>query len=56
MRTVRCIVCTALFSMIAAFAGIFFFSVTDRSAQTLRERALYGNQLVDCEPGMMKQG
>ena len=46
----------ALFSMIVAFAGIFFFSVTDRSTQALRERALYGNQLVDCELGMMKQG
>lgn len=46
----------ALFSMIVAFAGIFFFSVTDKSTQALRERALYGNQLVDCELGMMKQG
>jgi Na+(H+)/acetate symporter ActP len=46
----------ALFSMIVAFAGIFFFSVTDRSTQAVRERALYGNQLVDCELGMMKQG
>ena len=46
----------ALFSMIVAFAGIFFFSVTDRSTQAMRERALYGNQLVDCELGMMKQG
>ena len=46
----------ALFSMIVAFAGILFFSVTDRSTQAMRERALYGNQLVDCELGMMKQG
>jgi len=46
----------ALFSMIVAFAGIFFFSVTDRSTQAARERALYGNQLVDCELGMMKRG
>jgi cation/acetate symporter len=46
----------ALFSMIVAFAGIFFFSVTDRSTQAMRERALYGNQLVDCELGLMKQG
>jgi len=46
----------ALFSMIVAFAGIFFFSVTDRSTHALQERALYGNQLVDCELGMMKQG
>jgi len=46
----------ALFSMIVAFAGILFFSVTDRSTQAMRERALYGNQLVDCELGLMKQG
>jgi cation/acetate symporter len=46
----------ALFSMIVAFAGVFFFSLTDTSARGARERALYGNQLVDCELGMAKHG
>jgi cation/acetate symporter len=46
----------ALFSMIAAFAGIFYFSLTDRSARAAHERSLYENQLVDCELGMVKQG
>lgn len=46
----------ALFSMIVAFAGVFIFSITDTSARALRERALYENQLVDCEIGMVKQG
>jgi cation/acetate symporter len=46
----------ALFSMIFAFASVFFFSVTDTSERAARERALYGNQLVDCELGMVKQG
>jgi cation/acetate symporter len=41
----------ALFSMIAAFAGIWLFSVTDRSATADRERALFDNQLVTCETG-----
>jgi cation/acetate symporter len=46
----------ALFSMIVAFAGIFYFSLTDRSARAAHERSLYENQLVDCELGMVKQG
>lgn len=46
----------ALFSMIVAFAGIFVFSITDRSAHAARERALYDNQLVNCELGMVEQG
>ncbi|BCF95316.1 cation acetate symporter (plasmid) [Paraburkholderia largidicola] len=46
----------ALFSMIVAFAGVYFFSITDTSKRGMRERALYGNQLVDCELGMVKQG
>jgi cation/acetate symporter len=44
----------ALFSMIVAFAGILFFSLTDRSAHGTQERALFGNQTVDCELGMMQ--
>lgn len=46
----------ALFSMIVAFAGVVVFSITDNSARAVRERALYGNQLVDCELGMVKHG
>ena len=42
----------ALFSMLAAFAGIYVFSVTDRSARGAWERAAYQNQRVDCELGM----
>ncbi|MGE8365102.1 cation acetate symporter [Cupriavidus sp.] len=42
----------ALFSMLVAFAGIFVFSVTDRSARGAWERATYQNQRVDCELGM----
>jgi cation/acetate symporter len=41
----------ALFSIIAAFAGIWFFSVTDRTAAANRERALFDDQLVVCETG-----
>lgn len=46
----------ALFSMLVSFAGIYVFSVTDRSAAGVRERSLFQNQLVDCELGMTKQG
>ncbi|WP_116123717.1 cation acetate symporter [Paraburkholderia sp. BL6669N2] len=46
----------ALFSMLVAFAGVYLFSVTDRSAAGARERSLFQNQLVDCELGMVKQG
>ncbi|MFP3794761.1 cation acetate symporter [Paraburkholderia sp. SIMBA_027] len=41
----------ALFSMICAFAGIWFFSVTDRSARAQRERMLFDSQTVRCEIG-----
>jgi cation/acetate symporter len=46
----------ALFSMLIAFAGVYIFSVTDKSARGTRERSLFDNQLVDCELGMVKQG
>jgi cation/acetate symporter len=46
----------ALFSMLVAFAGVYLFSVTDRSKAAARERSLFENQLVDCELGMTKQG
>ncbi|PMS38423.1 cation/acetate symporter [Trinickia symbiotica] len=42
----------ALFSMIVAFAGIWLFSVTDRSQAAKRERALFREQLVKCETGI----
>ncbi|MEM5329241.1 cation acetate symporter [Paraburkholderia sp. JHI2823] len=41
----------ALFSMICAFAGTWFFSVTDRSARAQRERTLFDSQTVRCEMG-----
>ncbi len=37
----------ALFSMLVAFAGIYVFSVTDRSARGAWEREAYQNQRVD---------
>ncbi|MGF6574830.1 cation/acetate symporter [Paraburkholderia sp. GAS333] len=46
----------ALFSMLVAFAGVVLFSITDTSARAVRERALYGNQLIDCELGLVKHG
>ncbi|WP_322048352.1 cation/acetate symporter ActP [Paraburkholderia sp. J67] len=42
----------ALFSMAAAFGGIWFFSLTDRSPRAARERTLYDRQLVLCETGL----
>ncbi|PTB19963.1 cation acetate symporter [Trinickia symbiotica] len=41
----------ALFSIIAAFAGIWVFSVIDRTAGANRERKLFDDQLVACETG-----
>ncbi|WP_455287658.1 cation/acetate symporter ActP [Cupriavidus necator] len=45
----------ALFSMLVAFAGIYAFSITDRSARGAWERAAYENQRVDCELGIAKR-
>jgi cation/acetate symporter len=45
----------ALFSMLVAFAGVFVFSITDTSKRAARERAQYGNQVVDCELGIVRQ-
>ncbi len=42
----------ALFSMLAAFVGIYVFSVTDRSPRGVWERAAYQNQRVACELGI----
>ncbi|KAG8153776.1 cation acetate symporter [Burkholderia catarinensis] len=46
----------ALFSMAVAFAGIFVFSVTDRSARARHERTMFDTQLVECEMGMTQRG
>ncbi|UDM52002.1 cation acetate symporter [Cupriavidus sp. MP-37] len=43
----------ALFSMLVAFAGIYLFSVIDRSARGVWERNAYQNQRVDCELGIL---
>ncbi|WP_449448452.1 cation acetate symporter [Thermomonas brevis] len=42
----------ALFSMAIAFAGIWFFSITDRSAQAAKERAAFKAQQVRAETGL----
>ncbi len=42
----------ALFSMAIAFAGIWFFSITDRSAQANKERAAFKAQQVRAETGL----
>ena len=41
----------ALFSMAIAFAGIWFFSITDRSAQATKERGAFKAQQVRAETG-----
>ena len=42
----------ALFSMSAAFFGIWFFSITDRSAQASKERGAFKAQQVRAETGL----
>ena len=42
----------ALFSMSAAFFGIWFFSITDRSAQAAKERGAFKAQQVRAETGL----
>ena len=42
----------ALFSMSAAFSGIWFFSITDRSAQASKERGAFKAQQVRAETGL----
>lgn len=46
----------ALFSMLVAFAGIYVFSVTDRSARGAWERSAYANQQVASELGIAGSG
>jgi len=42
----------ALFSMAIAFAGIWFFSITDRSPQAMKERGAFKAQQVRAETGL----
>ncbi|HSD17593.1 MAG TPA: cation acetate symporter [Thermomonas sp.] len=46
----------ALFSMSIAFFGIWFFSITDRSAQAAQERGAYKAQQVRAETGLGASG
>ena len=42
----------ALFSMSIAFFGIWFFSITDRSKQAVKERGAFKAQQVRAETGL----
>lgn len=46
----------ALFSMTIGFVGIWFFSITDRSANAARERAAFVAQQVRSETGLGAEG
>lgn len=46
----------ALFSMIIAFIGIWFFSITDKSASAVNERALFFPQFVRSQTGLGASG
>ncbi|WP_438280971.1 cation acetate symporter [Pseudomonas alabamensis] len=46
----------ALFSMLIAFVGIWFFSVTDKSAAAEKERALFYPQFVRSQTGLGASG
>ena len=46
----------ALFSMIIAFVGIWFFSITDKSAAADEERALFFPQFVRSQTGLGASG
>ncbi|MHC8315435.1 cation acetate symporter [Pseudomonas sp. LB3P31] len=46
----------ALFSMIIAFVGIWFFSITDKSAAADKERALFYPQFVRSQTGLGASG
>src|SRR5476649_83539 len=46
----------ALFSIIIAFVGIWFFSITDKSAAAEKERALYFPQFVRSQTGLGASG
>ena len=46
----------ALFSMIIAFIGIWFFSITDKSAAADKERELFVPQFVRSQTGLGASG
>jgi cation/acetate symporter len=46
----------ALFSMIIAFVGIWFFSITDNSANAQEERAKFAEQDVRSQTGIGAEG
>jgi cation/acetate symporter len=46
----------ALFSMAIAFVGIWFFSITDKSAAADEERALFYPQFVRSQTGLGSSG
>ncbi|UFH50894.1 cation acetate symporter [Pseudomonas sp. KNUC1026] len=46
----------ALFSMLAAFVGIWFFSITDKSAAADEERARFAAQFVRSQTGLGASG
>jgi len=46
----------ALFSMMIAFVSIWFFSITDKSAAAVKERALYFPQFVRSQTGLGASG
>lgn len=46
----------ALFSMLIAFVGIWFFSVTDKSKEAANERALFFPQFVRSQTGLGASG
>lgn len=46
----------ALFSVTAAFAGIWFFSVTDRSERAAREREAFEAQFIRSQTGLGAEG
>ena len=46
----------ALFSMIIAFVGIWFFSITDKSKAADDERALFMPQFVRSQTGLGASG
>src|SRR5690606_25988228 len=46
----------ALFSMLVAFIGIWFFSITDRSSVAISERARFLSQLVRSQTGLGASG
>jgi cation/acetate symporter len=46
----------ALFSMTIGFVGVWFFSITDNSAQAVKERDLFASQQVRSETGLGASG